>query len=203
MTDPATIAPEVTDLDALRAAAKNCTGCELHECAGPAVVGAGPAGAWLMLVGEQPGDQEDKAGEPFVGPAGKLLDRALEQAGIERDAVYVTNAVKHFRFEQRGKRRIHKTPAVGHIRACRPWLDAELRLVDPPVVGVLGSVAGKALLGPKFKITEHRGEVLEWEGRVLVPTVHPSSVLRGEPEKREEAFDALVADLKVVAAQRR
>jgi DNA polymerase len=203
MTDPATVAPEVADLDALRAAAKDCTGCELHEHAGPTVLGTGPADAWLMLVGEEPGDQEDKAGEPFVGPAGKLLDRALEAAGIERDAVYLTNAVKHFRFEQRGKRRIHKTPALRHIRACRPWLDAELRLVDPAVVGVLGAVAAKALLGPKFKITEHRGEVLEWEGRVLVATVHPSSALRSEPERREEAFDALVADLKVVAAQRR
>src|SRR5918994_6292280 len=121
--DPATNAPQLDDLEALRAAAHDCTGCELWEPATQTVFGAGPSSAWLMFVGEQPGDREDLAGEPFVGPAGKLLDRALEQAGITRDETYVTNAVKHFRFERRGSRRIHKTPAVGHVRACRPWLD--------------------------------------------------------------------------------
>jgi uracil-DNA glycosylase family protein len=199
--DPATTAPQLDDLEGLRAAAQGCTGCELWEVATQTVFGAGPASAWLMVVGEQPGDREDLAGEPFVGPAGRLLDRALEQAGITRDETYVTNAVKHFRFEQRGSRRIHKTPAVGHVRACRPWLDAELRLVRPAVVATLGATAAKALLGSKFRITESRGTVLEWEGVALVPTVHPSAILRLDPAERDAAFDALVADLQVVAAQ--
>ena len=199
--DPATTAPQLDDLEGLRAAARGCTGCELWEPATQTVFGAGPASAWLMFVGEQPGDREDLAGEPFVGPAGRLLDRALEQAGITRDETYVTNAVKHFRFEQRGSRRIHKTPSVGHVRACRPWLDAELRLVRPAVVATLGATAAKALLGSKFRITESRGTVLEWEGVALVPTVHPSAILRLDPAERDAAFDALVADLQVVAAQ--
>jgi len=199
--DPATTAPQLDDLDALRTAAHDCTGCELWEPATQTVFGAGPSTAWLVFVGEQPGDKEDLAGEPFVGPAGRLLDRALEQAGITRDETYVTNAVKHFRFERRGNRRIHKTPAVGHVRACRPWLDAELRVVQPTVVATLGATAAKALLGAKFRITESRGQVLEWEGFALVPTIHPSAILRLDADERDAAFDALVADLEVVAAQ--
>jgi uracil-DNA glycosylase len=198
--DPATTAPQLDDLDALRDAARGCTGCELWEPATQTVFGSGPSSAWLMFVGEQPGDREDLAGEPFVGPAGRLLDRALQQAGIAREETYVTNAVKHFRFEQRGARRIHKAPAVGHVRACRPWLDAELRVIRPTVVATLGATAGKALLGPKFRITESRGTVLEWEGYALVPTVHPSAVLRLEAAERDAAFDALVADLRVAGA---
>jgi DNA polymerase len=200
--DPQSVAPELDDLDALRAAAAACTGCELHGPATQTVFGAGPASAWLMFVGEQPGDREDQAGEPFVGPAGRLLDRALEEAGIDRDETYVTNAVKHFRFERQGSRRIHKTPGVTHIRACRPWLDAELRVVRPAVLVTLGATAAKALLGSSFRITASRGQVLEWEGYDLVPTVHPSSILRGEPAQREAAFAALVADLRVVAGRR-
>jgi uracil-DNA glycosylase len=199
--DPATTAPDQADLDALRDAARGCTSCELWEPATQTVFGAGPASAWLMLVGEQPGDKEDLAGEPFVGPAGRLLDRALERAGITRNETYVTNAVKHFRFERRGNRRIHRTPAVAHVRACRPWLDAELRLVRPAVVATLGATAAKALLGSRFRITESRGTVLEWEGVALVPTVHPSAILRLDPGDRDAAFDALVADLTVAAAQ--
>jgi uracil-DNA glycosylase family protein len=199
--DPATTAPQLDDLDALRGAAHGCTGCELWEPATQTVFGSGPASAWLMFVGEQPGDREDLAGEPFVGPAGRLLDRALERAGIARGDTYVTNAVKHFRFEQRGTRRIHKTPAVGHVRACRPWLDAELRVVHPTVVATLGATAGKALLGPKFRITESRGTVLDWEGFALVPTIHPSAILRMEPDEKDAALDAFVADLQVAAAQ--
>src|SRR5919199_1884790 len=198
--DPATTAPQLDDLDALREAARGCTGCELWEPATQTVFGSGPSTAWLMFVGEQPGDREDLAGEPFVGPAGRLLDRALQQAGIAREETYVTNAVKHFRFEQRGARRIHKTPAVGHVRACRPWLDAELRVVRPAVVATLGATAGKALLGPRFRISESRGTVLDWEGHALVPTVHPSAILRLDAEERDAAFDALVADLTVAAA---
>ena len=200
--DPATTAPALADLDALRDAARGCTGCELGEPATQTVFGTGPSTAWLMFVGEQPGDREDVAGTPFVGPAGRLLDQALERAGIARDDTYVPNAVKHFRFEQRGARRIHTTPAVGHVRACRPWLDAELRVVRPAVVATLGATAAKALLGPKFRITESRGTVLEWEGVALVPTIHPSAILRMEPEERDAAFDALVADLRVAAAQK-
>jgi uracil-DNA glycosylase family protein len=190
------------DLDDLRRDAAGCTRCELYEPATQTVFGAGPASAWLVLVGEQPGDREDRAGEPFVGPSGRVLDQALERAGIDRDEVYVTNAVKHFRFEREGKRRIHKTPGVTHVRACRPWLDGELAAVRPTAVSTLGAVAGKALLGNTFTITKQRGEVLEWEGYRLVPTVHPSSILRGRPEARDEALDALVADLAVAAGLR-
>ena len=201
-TDPATTAPRLGDLEALRTAARGCTGCELYEPATQTVFGTGPSTAWLMFVGEQPGDREDVAGAPFVGPAGRLLDQALGRAGIARDETYVTNAVKHFRFERRGARRIHKTPAVGHVRACRPWLDAELRVVAPAVVATLGATAAKALLGPKFRITESRGTVLDWAGLALVPTIHPSAILRMEPDERDAALDAFVADLKVAAAQR-
>ena len=199
--DPATTAPDLHDLDTLRDAAGHCTGCELWEPATQTVFGTGPSSAWLMLVGEQPGDREDLAGEPFVGPAGRLLDRALAQAGIARGDTYITNAVKHFRFERRGTRRIHKTPAVGHVRACRPWLDGEVRVVQPAVVATLGATAAKALLGSSFRITQSRGSVLEWEGLALVPTIHPSAILRMDPGDRDAAFDAFVADLVVVAAQ--
>ncbi len=200
--DPATAAPQLDDLEALRDAARGCTGCELWEPATQTVFGTGPSSAWLVFVGEQPGDREDLAGTPFVGPAGRLLDQALERAGIARDDTYVTNAVKHFRFEQRGNRRIHKTPGVGHVRACRPWLDAELRVVRPAVVATLGATAGKALLGSAFRITESRGTVLDWQGVALVPTIHPSAILRMEPEEKDAALDALVADLEVAAAQK-
>lgn len=185
-------------LDELRRDAGSCTRCPLYEPATQTVFGVGSASAWLMLVGEQPGDREDLEGEPFVGPAGRVLDTAMGRAGIPRD-VYVTNAVKHFRFERDGKRRLHKPPTVAHIRACRPWLDGELAAVRPAVVGTLGATAAKALLGSSFRITAERGHVLDWEGYRLVPTVHPSSVLRGPPESRDAAMDALVADLAVMA----
>jgi uracil-DNA glycosylase len=190
------------DLDGLRREAAGCTRCELYGPATQTVFGEGPASAWLMLVGEQPGDREDVEGAPFVGPAGRVLDKALEQAGIDRSEVYVTNAVKHFRFEREGKRRIHKTPGVTHIRACRHWLDGELAAVRPTALATLGATAAKALLGSGFKITKQRGEVLEWEGHRLVPTVHPSAILRGPPEARDEAMAALVRDLQAVARLR-
>ncbi len=189
-------------LEELREQARTCTRCPLYEPATQTVFGEGRAGAWLMLVGEQPGDQEDRKGAPFVGPAGRVLDDALERAGIARDEVYVTNAVKHFRFERDGKRRIHKTPGVTHVRACRPRLDGELAAVRPAVVGTLGATAAKALLGSQFRITSERGKVLEFEGRPLVATVHPSSILRGPPEAREEALASMVEDLEVVAGLR-
>lgn len=191
-----------TDLDALRDAVTRCTDCELHADATHAVFGAGPASAWLMLVGEQPGDREDREGAPFVGPAGRLLDTALERAGVDRDEVYVTNVVKHFRFEREGKRRVHKTPAVRHVRACRHWFDDELAVVGPRVVVTLGATAAKALVGPDVRISEERGEVREWQGRSLVPTIHPSAILRGSPEARDAALDAFVADLGVAAGLR-
>lgn len=193
---------QVETLESLRRDAAGCTACELHGPATQTVFGEGPPRAWLMLVGEQPGDREDREGAPFVGPAGRLLDTALERAGIERDGVYVTNAVKHFRFEATGNRRLHKTPGVGHVRACRPWLDGELRAVRPSVVATLGATAAKALLGSAFRITAERGRPREWNGTVLVPTAHPSAVLRVPPDQRDAALDALVADLAVVAGLR-
>jgi uracil-DNA glycosylase len=194
--------PERPTLPKLRKAAADCRGCHLWQGPIQTVFGEGPADARLMIVGEVPGDREDREGHPFVGPAGRELDRGLEAAGIARAEVYLTNAVKHFRFERQGNRRLHKTPGVTHIRACRPWLDKELSAVRPAALATLGAVAGRALLGPDFRISRARGEVLEWEGRKLVPTVHPSAILRGPPEARDEALDALVADLRVVAGLR-
>lgn len=153
-----------------------------------------------MLVGEQPGDREDLAGRPFVGPAGQVLDRALAEAGIDRAAAYGTNAVKHFKWTPRGSRRIHQTLSERDIVACGPWLDAELEVVDPELVVALGATAAKALLGRDFRLTRHRGELVEWDRRPLVSaTVHPSSILRVPPERREDAYRALVADLTVAA----
>lgn len=185
----------MSSLAKLRAAAAQCTACELHADATQTVFGKGRCGAALVLVGEQPGDREDIEGEPFVGPAGRLLDRALEKAGIAREDAYVTNVVKHFRFRREGKRRIHRTPGVEHVRACLPWLHAELAAVRPDLLVTLGATAAKALLGSAFRLTWHRGEILEYQGLPLVATVHPSAVLRGPEERRAEAFDELVADL--------
>ena len=153
-----------------------------------------------MFVGEQPGDQEDRQGEPFVGPAGALLDKALDEAGIPREAVYLTNAVKHFKWEPRGKRRIHKKPRVSEIKACRPWLEAELKAVKPSVIVCLGATAAQSVLGARFKLTQHRGEIVSSElGERVIATIHPSAVLRApDSEGRREAFEGLVADLKVV-----
>ena len=213
-TDAAFFVPDSTDLAVLASAADRCEGCELFIDATQAVFGEGPPTATVMLVGEQPGDSEDRAGEPFVGPAGRVLDQALGEAGIDRSTVYVTNAVKHFRFTTTGEgsRRLHATPTNRHVRACRPWLDAELRAVRPAVVVALGATAAKSLLGPDFRVTRSRGEVLSWppaEGmfaasalpvRAVVATIHPSAVLRTRgSEEREVAFRSLVDDLVVVA----
>lgn len=194
---------DIEDLDGLREAAAGCTRCELYRDATQTVFGLGPRRACLVLVGEQPGDREDLAGEPFVGPAGRLLDKALAEAKIPRDQAYLTNVVKHFKFERRGKRRIHQRPTVAQIRACRPWLEAELRIVRPTLLVTLGATAAKALLGSSFRVTAHRGELVDWpEGPPLLPTVHPSSVLRErDDERRSVAFDGLVADLKVAASR--
>ena len=183
----------------LREAVQTCTACELYKGTTQAVLGEGPAKARAMLVGEQPGDREDIEGEPFVGPAGALLDRALEEAGIDRKDVYITNAVKHFRFRARGKRRIHQRPDREHVQACRPWLDAELEVVEPDVLVCMGAVAAQGLLGSKVKVTQDRGRPLESDlADVVLVTVHPSSILRAG-DRREEAYRAFVEDLEAVA----
>ena len=192
--------PERLTLPALREAAAACRGCHLWEVGTQTVFGEGAAGARAVFVGEQPGDQEDRAGRPFVGPAGRLLDEALEAAGIDRTAVYVTNAVKHFKWQARGKRRIHQKPNAAEVAACRPWLEAELTVVKPRVLVLLGATAAQALLGRQFRVTQHRGELLESElAEAVTATVHPSSILRGEPAEREENLRAFVEDLRVVA----
>ncbi|MBF8194066.1 UdgX family uracil-DNA binding protein [Nonomuraea sp. K274] len=189
--------PDRLDLDALRAAAAGCQGCGLYRNATRTVFGEGPGQARFMLVGEEPGDQEDRQGHPFVGPAGRVLDRGLVEAGIERDDVYLTNAVKHFSFTLRGKRRIHQKPTAAEITACRPWLDAEMAVVRPEVIVVLGATAARALLGREFRVTHHRGEPVPLGEALAVATVHPSSVLRA-PD-RDEAYAGFLADLKAAA----
>lgn len=180
----------------LRAALPDCRGCDLWEDASQVVGGEGPVRTRMVLVGETPGDHEDKEGHVFVGPAGHLLDKALVAAGIERSDVYLTNAVKHFRFERQGKRRIHKTPSAGQITACRPWLVRELEIVKPSLVVVMGSVAAKALLGPSFRVTQQRGKRVELEGgQPAVATVHPSAVVRSDDYRRD--FARFVDDLRV------
>ena len=192
--------PEHADIAELRRAATECRGCELWKPATQVVFSAGNPKAPLALVREQPGDVEDRKGIPFVGPAGRLLQDALDEVGVPREDVYVTNAVKHFRFTERGKRRIHATPQVGHLKACLPWLEAELTLVDPALIVCLGATAARALLGSSFRVTKQRGQVLELATpvgiRPVLATVHPSAVLRASGEDRDEAFAGLVADLR-------
>jgi uracil-DNA glycosylase family protein len=187
-------------LPALREAAAGCRGCHLWQVGTQTVFGEGAPKAEAMFVGEQPGDQEDKAGRPFVGPAGRVFDDALEAAGIDRSTTYVTNAVKHFKWQARGKRRIHQKPNWAEMTACRAWLEAELTVIKPRVLVLLGATAAQSLLGRQFRVTQHRGEPLESDlAEVVTATVHPSSILRGEPEQRDDAFAAFVADLSVVA----
>lgn len=193
--------PEERTLDALRAASPGCRGCELYRDATQVVFSSGRTGTPLMLVGEQPGDREDVEGAPFVGPAGHILDQALGDAGIDRGDVYLTNAVKHFRFHRQGKRRIHEKPAVGNIVACHPWLEAELATVDPRVVVCLGATAGRSVLGRAVRIQQERGKPQEApDGRAVLITTHPSALLRlrGDPGW-DAAYDAFVADLEAAA----
>ena len=196
--------PARAGITRLREAAQACRGCELWENATQTVFSAGPTTARVVLVGEQPGDQEDRQGQPFVGPAGRLLVKAVDEAGIDRAVIYRTNAVKHFRFTQAGpgKRRIHQTPDMQHITACRPWLVEELRLVDPEVIVCLGATATKALLGAAVRVTKDRGALIERDTslgtRQFLVTIHPSAVLRADD--RDAAYDGLVSDLKVAAA---
>ena len=189
--------PPVSTLPALRQAASGCRGCGLYRSATQTVFGEGPARARLMLVGEQPGDQEDRAGHPFVGPSGRLLDEALEEAGIDRDAVYVTNAVKHFKFvrQELTRRRLHKKPAAGEVRACRPWLEEEIKVVRPVLIVALGSTAAQSLLGPAFRVTRERGRVVESPAGPVLATVHPSAVLRAPGKARAAEQRAFVRDL--------
>ncbi|MGY1751858.1 UdgX family uracil-DNA binding protein [Blastococcus sp. SYSU D01042] len=216
--------PSGVGIEGLADAAAGCRACELWEPATQTVFGEGPPTARIVLVGEQPGDQEDRKGEPFVGPAGRLLDDALTGAGIDRRDAYITNAVKHFFFGTRGKRRIHQTPRPEHLRACRPWLDAEFEVLKPEIVVCLGATAAKALISPSFRVTKGRGQLLPWippgsteldsdgdeaddgepdEGAPaqtwILATTHPSAILRTPEDGRAAAYDALVADLKVVS----
>ena len=197
----AELIPDRPTLDAVRAASKDCRACELWRRGTQTVFGEGGRQAQLMFVGEQPGNDEDLSGHPFVGPAGKLLDRALAEAGIDRSAVYVTNVVKHFKWEPRGKRRIHKKPSAGEIAACRPWLDAEIALVKPRAIVCLGATAAQALLGRQFRVTAHRGEFVASPFAPLVlATVHPSSILRApDDETRHAELKAFTEDLRTVA----
>lgn len=209
--DASEFVPANGDLDTLAAAAQSCRGCELYADATQAVFGAGRSSARVVLVGEQPGDAEDRQGKPFVGPAGRMLDKALEQAGIDRADAYVTNAVKHFRFETgSGTRRLHKKPDQKHIVACKPWLEAEFRRTGPDVVVALGATAVRALFGTTYQVTKNRGVVLPFEfgqssedhedHRVqAVITVHPSAILRSPSKYRDDAYQQFVADLRVAA----
>jgi DNA polymerase len=189
----------VAALTEVEAAARRCTACPLWKPATQTVFGEGPARASFMLVGEQPGDREDLAGRPFVGPAGGLLDRALEEAGIARDDVYVTNAVKHFKFVVQGKKRLHQKPKAREVQACKGWLAAELEAVRPRLVVCLGATAAQALLGPRFRLTQHRGEILRGDP-ALMATYHPSAVLRApDAAKRKQLYEEFVADLRAAA----
>ena len=190
--------PRRHTLPALQRAAQDCRGCDLWSRATQTVFGEGRIRSELFLIGEAPGDREDRAGQPFVGPAGRVLDDGMARAGIDRDRAYVTNAVKHFKWEERGKRRIHHRPSRWEIVACGPWLAAELEVVQPRVIVVMGAVAASALFGTAFRVTRERGRVLDGPGGLpTVATVHPSSILRGRPEDRERELDAFVADLRV------
>jgi len=191
--------PKKRTLPVLQEAARSCRGCDLYLNATQSVFGEGPTSARLVFIGEQPGNEEDKQGHPFVGPAGRILDRALEEAGIDRSDVYVTNAVKHFRFEERGKRRIHKKPSAAEVDACEPWLEAEVRLLKPEIVVCLGATAAQSLLGSKFRLTKERGKPLDHPWARVVATVHPSAILRAPDETgRHEEYARFVADLKKI-----
>ena len=192
-----TLIPEHPTLTSLREAAAGCTACPLHETGTQTVFGEGLKQARLMLIGEQPGDREDIEGHPFVGPAGRILDQALEQAEIQRRDAYVTNVVKHFKWTPKGKRRIHQTPRAEEIKACAPWLEAELEVVDPEVMVCLGATAVRAVIGTKARVMKDHGEFLESKlGRTAMPTLHPSAILRAAPDDRDEAMALLVGDLR-------
>jgi uracil-DNA glycosylase family protein len=201
VTSAADFLPEHTTLPGMRDAVQDCRGCDLYRDTTQAVFGEGPDDAHVVMVGEQPGDKEDLAGRPFVGPAGGILDRAIEEAGLSRDDVYITNVVKHFSHVVRGKRRIHKKPNAEQIKACTPWLEAELARIGPEVLVLLGATAAQAILGRSFRVTQQRGEFVDSPLAPLVTaTIHPSSILRADTdEDRRVAFEGLVRDLRGVA----
>jgi DNA polymerase len=195
----APLVPDRPTLTRLKEAAAGCTACPLHETGTQTVFGEGLVRAEILFVGEQPGDREDREGRPFVGPAGRLLDQALEEVGIDRKLAYVTNVVKHFKWTPRGKRRIHAKPSWSEVAACRPWLDAEIDVVRPKVIVCLGATAAQALLGRQFRVTRQRGEVVDsGYGIPAIATVHPSSILRAEDEEWEQEFAAFVDDLAAI-----
>jgi len=200
-TSAANFLPKELSLPALREAAAGCKGCHLWKLGTQTVFGEGPESAGVMFVGEQPGDQEDRAGKPFVGPAGRLLNKALAEAGIDRSATYMTNAVKHFKWQERGKRRIHQKPTWAEITACRPWLEAELAVVHPRVLVLLGATAAQSLLGREFRVTQNRRTLVESSlAEAVTATIHPSAILRGEPEQKETEFAEFDDDLRFVAS---
>ncbi len=191
--------PAKKTLPALREAVQDCRGCDLYRFATQAVAGEGPSTATIVFIGEQPGDEEDHQGRPFVGPAGRLFDRALADAGIDRSHVYVTNAVKHFKFEERGKRRIHKKPSVSEARACQPWLEAEIAAIKPETIVCLGATAAQSVFGPDYRVTKERGNFVShpW-AQHATSTVHPSAILRAPDEQRANEYSLFVDDLTKV-----
>jgi uracil-DNA glycosylase len=200
--EPIALIPAHPTPAGLRRVIQQCEGCDLYRYATQAVMGDGPSKARVMFVGEQPGNDEDLQGRPFVGPAGRILERALSDAGIAREATYVTNAVKHFKFEERGKRRIHKKPNVAEVKACLPWLAAELLAVKPEIVVCLGATAAQALLGRDYRLTKERGTFRSRpDGPKITSTIHPSAVLRAPDEDREAMYQGLVADLRKVVKE--
>jgi len=199
-TSAADFLPDHRSIESLRQAEQTCHGCELYQRATQAVAGEGPSTAKMVLVGETPGDEEDKTGHPFVGPAGALLDQALEAAGISRHEIYVTNVVKHFKWEPRGKRRLHAKPSSREIAACRPWLEAELTLIGPRIIVCLGATAAQALLGRDFRVTKSRGEVMTGPFGTVVATYHPAAILRAsDSDVLHKMEQSLIADLRVAA----
>ena len=191
--------PDHLSFPVMRTALQTCRGCELYKYATQAVAGEGPARSSIVFIGEQPGDEEDRRGHPFVGPAGRLLDRALEEAGIDRSKVLVTNAVKHFKFEERGKRRLHKKPDAAETRACRPWLAAEMELLRPDILVCLGATAALSVFGPHHRVTKDRGQFVEHQwAKLATSTIHPSAILRALPKQREIEYGLFVADLRKI-----
>ena len=194
--------PDEITLDSLRGASQVCKGCDIYKNATQTVFGEGPKHAKIMLVGEQPGDEEDKQGHPFIGPAGRLLDQALDEAGIDRQRVYTTNAVKHFKWKPAGKRRLHQKPSAREVDACKPWLLGEIETVQPDIIVCLGATAAQSLLGKDFRVTKSRGQWMEFKNRRIIATVHPSSILRApDSASKAEQFQAFVEDLRIVARE--
>jgi uracil-DNA glycosylase family protein len=183
----------------LQEASLGCRGCDLYKLGTQTVFGEGPQDARVMMVGEQPGNEEDIQGHPFVGPAGRVLDKALVEAGIDRQTVYMTNAVKHFKWKPAGKRRLHQKPAASEIAACKPWLNGEIEVIHPEIIVCLGATAAQSMLGNSFRVTKNRGEWFDYNGGRLIATVHPSAILRAPGEDREQEFRHFVADLSIVA----